>query len=255
MTDRSALVDAALADLTLFERLIEAIYRRILRPGDTAVDGGAHSGMHTLPMARLVGPQGVVHAVEPVAASLAILRRNALRDGLAHRIQFVERALADKTGPASYTVVRNATARSGLRQVPYPFEVELEHITVECVRLDDLLADAPSWRFGKFDLEGGEYHAFLGGRAAVARFRPMLAFERGMHSPAQYGYTPADFFRLFDGLGYRVCDLFGEPTVETEWFRSRRPWYALAVAAGDDDDSFLALDLPGIVDAFQRDLL
>jgi len=48
-----------------YELMLEQIYRAALRPGDIAVDIGAHEGRHTLPMARAVGPSGSVFAFEP----------------------------------------------------------------------------------------------------------------------------------------------------------------------------------------------
>ena len=45
-----------------FETLIEWTYRRLLHEGDIAIDGGAHGGLHTVPMSKLVGPHGQVLA-------------------------------------------------------------------------------------------------------------------------------------------------------------------------------------------------
>ena len=51
-------------DSYFFELIIRRVYEAILSPGDTAVDGGACAGIHTIPMAKRVGPTGRVHAVE-----------------------------------------------------------------------------------------------------------------------------------------------------------------------------------------------
>src|SRR5262245_53155507 len=45
-----------------------AFMRGALKPGDTAVDVGAHIGFFAVQMASLVGPQGRVHAFEPFDA-------------------------------------------------------------------------------------------------------------------------------------------------------------------------------------------
>jgi FkbM family methyltransferase len=42
-----------------------ALYERVLRPGDVFVDVGAHVGFHSLLARHLVGPGGLVVAVEP----------------------------------------------------------------------------------------------------------------------------------------------------------------------------------------------
>jgi len=41
------------------------VFRQLLRPGMTIVEVGANIGAHTVPLSRLVGAEGVVHALEP----------------------------------------------------------------------------------------------------------------------------------------------------------------------------------------------
>jgi ubiquinone/menaquinone biosynthesis C-methylase UbiE len=65
--------------------------RRILaphvRPGMTVLEPGPGMGFFTLPLARLVGPSGLVVAVDVQPRMLAGLRRRAERAGLAERIE------------------------------------------------------------------------------------------------------------------------------------------------------------------------
>src|SRR5437660_8903455 len=42
-----------------------ALYQKLLRPGDIFVDVGAHVGFHSLVARHLVGPSGLVIAIEP----------------------------------------------------------------------------------------------------------------------------------------------------------------------------------------------
>ena len=51
--------------------------RRFLRPGDVAIDIGAHAGDTTLPIALAVGPTGMVLAFEPNPYVFPVLQRNA----------------------------------------------------------------------------------------------------------------------------------------------------------------------------------
>ena len=51
--------------------------RRFLRPGDFAIDIGAHTGDTTLPIALAVGPSGAVLALEPNPYVFPVLERNA----------------------------------------------------------------------------------------------------------------------------------------------------------------------------------
>jgi ubiquinone/menaquinone biosynthesis C-methylase UbiE len=78
----------------------------LVRPGDTVVDIGCGLGFFTLALARLVGAQGTVIAVDVQRAMLERARRRAERRGLAGRIRFHECA-ADRlgvTGPVDFVL-------------------------------------------------------------------------------------------------------------------------------------------------------
>jgi FkbM family methyltransferase len=51
--------------------------RRFLKPGDAALDIGAHTGDSTIPMALAAGPTGCVLALEPNPFVFPVLERNA----------------------------------------------------------------------------------------------------------------------------------------------------------------------------------
>src|SRR5690348_14633186 len=56
---------------------IAAWMRELLRPGMAVVDVGAHAGVYSMLAAHLVGPSGVVQAVEPQAECVKIIEQNA----------------------------------------------------------------------------------------------------------------------------------------------------------------------------------
>jgi len=58
-----------------------AILRQIVRPGDTVLDVGANVGTHTIPLAGMVGPTGIVHAFEPQRITHQLLCANIALNG------------------------------------------------------------------------------------------------------------------------------------------------------------------------------
>ncbi len=64
----------------------QKILRKYVKQGDTVVDLGCGPGFFTIPMARLVGAEGAVVAVDLQPAMLAQVRRKAVRYGLTGRI-------------------------------------------------------------------------------------------------------------------------------------------------------------------------
>jgi FkbM family methyltransferase len=67
-----------------FDPKISWICRRILRPGDTAMDIGANIGVISIAMAGAVGPSGIVHAFEPQPNLATRLIRSAALNNFDH---------------------------------------------------------------------------------------------------------------------------------------------------------------------------
>lgn len=63
------------------------LVNRYVRPGDTVLDIGCGPGLFTLPIARRVGENGQVIAVDLQEGMLEILKENATHKGLLARIQ------------------------------------------------------------------------------------------------------------------------------------------------------------------------
>lgn len=66
----------------------EKVVKEFIRPGYRVLDMGCGPGFFTLPMARMVGPQGKVLAVDLQRKMLEILVRKVEKSGLGDRIQF-----------------------------------------------------------------------------------------------------------------------------------------------------------------------
>jgi tRNA A58 N-methylase Trm61 len=56
-----------------YESILECNYRRLIGPGDTVIDIGAHVGRHTSVFGEIVGPKGTVWAFELLPQQLMVL--------------------------------------------------------------------------------------------------------------------------------------------------------------------------------------
>ena len=70
--------------LGVYEHAIMTYLRRVVRPGATVIDVGGHTGYHAIYLAHLVGPDGQVVVVEPVAELVDELAANFRLNGLAN---------------------------------------------------------------------------------------------------------------------------------------------------------------------------
>lgn len=233
----------------IFETVIAGLYRTVLHPGDLAVDGGANEGLHAFPLAECVGPTGRVLAFEPIGWHAQTLA-HAARTRPLPQLRVFAQALAERAGTAPFHWIRNADGYSGLRPRPYPVAPDIEMLTVPTVALDSVIDDdGPPWRFAKLDLEGGEFRALQGAERSLARHCPVLVFECDrVEAPQAYGYGPDEFFGFFDGLGYRLRDLFGRPFERISWQAPGYPHYFIGFNAAAPDHERAEQALPAILD-------
>ena len=218
-----------------FESLIQRLYEQTVLLGETVIDGGAHMGMHTIPLAKRVGPKGRVLAFEPIPEIAQSLKSEVRAYP---QVEVFTAALAERDGSQSFTQVTDDPCLSSLRQRELGGNHSTKTFVVEGVALGRFSEGAVS--FIKLDLEGGEYHALLGGEELLRKQRPIIILECGRIDGAKpYGYSSDDFFALFDRCWYKLVDLFGEPfTPESfaeTWDSHKVPHYIAATPSGTQD--------------------
>jgi FkbM family methyltransferase len=196
-----------------YERDEIAFVRRLLKPGDIAVDVGAHIGFFTIEMADIVGPGGRVFAFEPLDTNAELLERSIAENRFEERVVFERAAVGSKSGSATLTFPVETLNSGGaylLRDGTAPLTGNLER-KVAVVALDEFKLPHPI-RFIKMDVEGAEPHVLEGAKKVLEADRPFLLTE--LH-PTQLqrasGVTPDEFLVRLRGLGYRAEDLHGQP--------------------------------------------
>ncbi len=191
-----------------YEQLLEEFYRTLLKPGDVAIDAGAHVGRHTVPIARAVAPGGQVFAFEPLPSARTQLEQ-AVAGNAAVTVQPF--ALADREGEDEFVVAVDLPAYSGLKTRIYDGPTRLERIRVEVRMLDRLFANADRLDYIKIDAEGGELGILRGAAALLERFAPVVTFEFGANSLGSYGITVEDMAAFWADRPYAIFDILQRP--------------------------------------------
>jgi FkbM family methyltransferase len=151
----------------------------LLRPGDVAVDVGAHRGVFMDRMARIVGPTGHVHAFEPNPDSWRIL--SAVKGGSSN-ISLHHTGVSDRAGSATLYRPRTKGARidamSSLSKHVDDASFAYDPVEVGLEPLDAALAAEPR-RIAllKVDVEGHELAVFKGAEEVLSRSRPAILVE------------------------------------------------------------------------------
>lgn len=169
--------------------------RRLLQPGDAVIDVGANYGVYALSMARAVGPEGLVAALEPASETAGYLDASAWIGDLA-QLDVVEAAASNRAGTATLY----ASPHAELSSLHAVAEAEAEEEEVELVTLDGL---AEMWagrsiRFLKLDAEGEEAAILEGARRTLAAHAPLVMYKLKRGAAADLSLV-----RAFAELGMR----------------------------------------------------
>lgn len=168
-----------------------ALFRQLVRPGDTVVEAGANIGTLTLPLARMVGPAGRVHAFEPQRLVHQLLSANLALNA----IETVDAVRAAVGAIAGVTRVP-ATSYSAKANFGGVAVGEGEGESCPVVPLDTL--GLQTCAFIKVDVEGAEAEVLAGATATIRALRPVLYIENDRRERS------AELIGRLQSLGYRM---------------------------------------------------
>lgn len=184
--------------------------RRLLLPGEKAIDVGANFGVYALAMARLVGPAGHVWAYEPSSETAAFLAASVRENGFS-QLTLEQIALSAKTGMATLALNADSELNALVETSADAFApAAVEHVRV--TTLDERLV-AHEWRaiaFIKLDAEGEEMNILHGGRQFFAGQSPLVQYEvkagTALHLELAGAFAAIGYrsYRLVPGLGLLV---------------------------------------------------
>ena len=201
-------IDFAIYLLGSFERGTQRQYGRLLKPGDVALDIGANIGAHTLPISRLVGTAGCVHAFEPTVFAFNKLQINMARNtDLAPRIKARQILLSDlsaDTPPAALAASWPLGVRPGGHPVHGGHDMTTAGAAAET--LDSYVAREEIERidFIKIDVDGNECQVLRGGKDTLRRFHPPIILELAPYVFSGGQNSFETFINLLRDTGYRL---------------------------------------------------
>ncbi len=218
-----------------FEPAQTAVVRKLLRPGDFAVDVGANLGWFSLVMADRVGPGGGVLALEPMPPTLVFLKKNLELNGQLP-IELVESAVGAESGQVDIHLFEGLphghASASTLDRTDYATH------RADVRRLDELLAGKPEPAFVKLDVEGSELAVLQGAEETLAAETPPIwMIEVNYETSGAFGYTPLDLLTPFRERGgyatYRIRDGDLAPELNPETAPNGSNW--VLVPRGRED--------------------
>ena len=185
-----------------FEKHFAELFAQLVQPGDCCIDVGANIGLHTVRLARLVGQQGAVIAIEP-DQELARRAENNLKLNQAPQARVICAAASDHSG-GIVQLYRPDTAdtnrgRASLRQHAY---LTGQAAMVPTVTLDELSPDPVA--LIKIDVEGCEQAVVHGAAGLIERHGPAVVYEYAPEILDDPADTPFGWFAGHGYVQYRI---------------------------------------------------
>jgi FkbM family methyltransferase len=178
----------------------------VLAEGDVFVDVGANTGYFALPIAKIVGSEGRVHAFEPAADVAEQLRRAARGQGVEPWMTVHELALGSGDGSTHLRADPEHPEDSTKRSLFISNGPTVAEVAVRS--FDGLVTSgAVDLSIGlhavKIDVEGAEMHVLEGMRRTLEHEGPQMivieTIETHLH---RAGSTVADIHAFMRDLGY-----------------------------------------------------
>lgn len=189
-----------------YEPHVTAALRQCLAPGDTFVDVGANIGWFTLIGAGIVGPAGMVVAIEPNPGNLVCLSNSIIGNGFTW-VDVLPYAVGSEVATMRLLAGRGSNAYLDI-EAPSVHDGWRDGAMVPVRPLDDLLSGIERLDVMKVDVEGAEGRLIDGAAHVLGVLRPTLLLEFSPGSLIERSGRTGDAFidQLID-LGYAVAHL------------------------------------------------
>jgi len=191
-----------------FESTELRLVEKLLEPGMTVLDIGAHHGLYTLLASLRVGPGGKVIAFEPSARERARLEKH-VRLNARQNVIIEPVALGRDPGAAQLFLVDGyEDCCNSLR--PPSVQGQTHSVEVQVLRLDDVLKKLGMQKvdFAKLDVEGAERDVLAGAPNLLAsKPRPSILVEVYDIRTLPWGYHACEIVQHLGRLDFQTFTL------------------------------------------------
>jgi FkbM family methyltransferase len=183
-----------------FEKKETDIVRRLIANGSVCVDAGANFGYYTTILSEEAGPDGAVHAFEPLAHTFKILERNLEANNINNT--FINELALDEMAGKKEIFLPDIGISGSFKLHRYKKSYNSFQINAESLDSYARRKNINSIDFIKADIEGAELLLIKGSDFVLKSFKPILFIEIQKTSTQLFGYEPIDLIELINDYGY-----------------------------------------------------
>jgi FkbM family methyltransferase len=156
------------------------------------LDIGAHLGMHTLKLARKVGPNGKVFSFEVNPLTAKELAANIERNGFKN-VEIINKAVHNCSGIVVPIHIRSLGMNSMYEDHDTSSYTNI--IQADTISIDDFMKDYDRVDVIKIDIEGNDFNAIIGAKETIRKYKPFISFEFSSDVSYQIVYEAFDFLQ------------------------------------------------------------
>ena len=183
----------------IYEKETTGLFKKIIIPGMTIIDIGAHIGYFTRIFSKHTGAKGKVYAFEADPENFMLLIKNTKH---LKNIELSNVAISDRAGKIDFY----HSDKSGCNSI-IPAEFRPKKITVASAELDSFIKENGIKKVDliKMDIEGGEPAALKGMRRLLAALNDIiLVVEFNPDCLKQAQVHPIDFLKSIEDYGFNL---------------------------------------------------
>lgn len=189
-------IGSALIKYGEFSELEWALLKQIVKPGHNIIEVGANIGVHTVSLARAVGPQGRVWAFEPQHIIFQNMCANIALNNLTN-VYAYNAGCGDKADEILIPDINYAKANNYGGVALEDLEKGEGKMPIPIVRLDKKI-QADRIDLIKIDVEGMEENVLKGAQGLIKKHKPILYIENDRTEKSQ------SLIKYIFKLGYKI---------------------------------------------------
>lgn len=157
------------------------LFRHIVNKDDVIIEVGSNIGVHTVPLAQLVGKGGFIYGYEPEVNNYYCLCGNIALNNL-HNVQVFQMAIGKEKGTAKIPQINYDVKYNSGGVVVGEQSMTGIHDIVPLMTLDSF--EYKKCDFLKIDVEGMEFDVLCGAFQLLCKFNPLVYVE--YHSKKEF---------------------------------------------------------------------
>lgn len=184
-----------------YEQDLTWVIENLLGDGDLVIEAGTDIGIHTVFMAKKVGPRGRIHGFDPLASAIADTQRHLDLNDL-NNVILNQAALGEREGKSTiYSFANLPRAHSSLKDLGMSISLAQE---CSMTTIDNYVREQSinQLKLIKLDIEGYEMLALQGAMNSILQMHPLVVVEANFETSGTLGYRPQDIKVWFEELFY-----------------------------------------------------